>query len=135
MLKQYDFSFSAKGIENIWSDIAVKVHGAIMNIIPDNAAKEMHKNKYHPFSIFSIPSEDKKSIITRVSSLNENGNIIVNSAFRMNNIIIKGIGKIDIIQSDNIYEKELQVLLNEVGGRDFRLVFITPSVFKKNCRI
>lgn len=31
MLKQYDFAFSSKGIENVHSELAVKIHGMLMH--------------------------------------------------------------------------------------------------------
>lgn len=36
MLKQYDFTFSADGAEKVYSEMAVKIHGALMYLIPES---------------------------------------------------------------------------------------------------
>lgn len=130
MLKQYDFTFSANGAEKIYSEMAVKIHGALMYIIPDANSKKMHENKYHPFSIFCIPSENNRKIITRISSLNENGSIFVDTASKLDSILIKGMGTVKLMKNEEIFKGELSELVDNVKGRNFRIMFLTPSVFK-----
>ncbi len=130
MLKQYDFAFDSKGIENVYSEIAVKIHGLLMHAIPDADAKNMHKDKYHPFSLFCIPSEDGKKVITRISSLNESGNVIVDTASKLDKIKITGMGEVKITKKGSVLESELSELVAGMKWRKYRLEFLTPSVFK-----
>jgi hypothetical protein len=130
MLKQYDFAFSSHGAEKIYSDMAVKIHGVLMHSIPNESAEKMHEKKYHPFSIFCIPSEDNNNIITRVSSLDRSGDIIVETAAKLDSMIIKGMGEVRLIRNNEISGGDLSGLVEEIKGRKFRLIFLTPSVFK-----
>lgn len=130
MLKRYDFSFSSQGIGNVYSELAVKIHGVLMHSIPGEVAVKMHEKKYHPFSLFCVLSEDGSRIITRVSSLCEDADSIVETASRLDTIDIKGMGEVCIYSGGEIYEKSLSQLIDEVSGKRFRLMFMTPSVFK-----
>lgn len=130
MLKQYDFAFSSKGIENVHSELAVKIHGMLMYNVPDADAKRMHQNKYHPYSLYCVPAMDGRKIITRISSIHESSDIFVEKAAKLDAVNIKGMGIVKITEKGEIFESELSYLADRIKGRRFRLQFITPSVFK-----
>lgn len=130
MLKQYDFTMKIPKIEKVYSEIAVKVHGAFMYLIPEQDSQKLHEQKYHAFSIYCVPGEEKGTVLTRVSSLHENCEVLVNTASNLNFLIIKGAGKAEIIEKGELFSTSLKELLAQTSGRRYRLLFLTPSVFK-----
>ncbi len=106
MLKQYDFSFSSQGIGNVYSELAVKIHGVLMHSVPGEIAVKMHEKKYHPFSLFCVPSEDGSRIITRVTALCEDADSIVDTASSLDTIDIKGMGEVCICSGGKIYSSQ-----------------------------
>ena len=80
MLKQYKFSFYLPDPGAVRSEVAVKLHGMLMNVIPPADAERMHERKYHPFSICCTPAEDGHTMLARVSSLHESGDAVVEGA-------------------------------------------------------
>ena len=130
MLRQYDFTMKIPEIEKIYSEIAVKVHGALMYRIPQQDAKKLHEQKYHPFSVYCVPGENQNTVFTRVSSLHESCDIVVKTVSRLDSLIIKGAGKAEIIEKGEIFSTSLNTLVQRTKGRKYRLLFLTPSVFK-----
>ena len=121
---------SELGIEKVYSEIAVKVHGALMYCIPEQDSQKLHEQKYHPFSVYCVPAETKNTVLTRVSSLHESCDVIVKKASELDSLIIKGAGRAEIIQKNQIFNTSLETLVQRTKGRKYRLLFLTPSVFK-----
>ena len=130
MLSQYDFIMKIPGIENVYSEIAVKVHGALMHNIPEAAAKALHERKYHPFSIYCVPDKAPDTVMTRISSLEESCDILIDTAQKLPSLNIKGVGRAEILHQSEIFHISLEDLVQRTTGRKFRLMFVTPSVFK-----
>ena len=122
MLRQYDFTMKIPEIEKVYSEIAVKVHGAFMYHIPEQDARRLHEQKYHPFSVYCVPAAEKNTVQTRVSSLHESCDVVVNTA--------AGLDSAEIIQKGEIFSTSLEELLPRTSGRKYRLLFLTPSAFK-----
>ena len=130
MLKQYDFTMKIPEIEKVYSEIAVKVHGALMYCIPQQDAERLHERKYHPFSIYCVPADNYHTVQTRISSLHESCDVLPETASKLNFLIIKGAGKAEIIQKSELFSTSLNELVQRTKGRRYRLLFLTPSVFK-----
>lgn len=130
MLKQYDFTMKIPKIEKVYSEIAVKVHGALMYCIPQQDAERLHEQKYHAFSIYCIPADNYNTVQTRISSLHESCDVMPEMASKLNFLIIKGAGKAEIIQKSELFSTSLDELVQRTKGRRYRLLFLTPSVFK-----
>lgn len=130
MLKQHDFVFGSMGIENVHSEIAVKIQGMLMHIIPQEIAMQMHENKYHPYAIYCVPQDNGQKILTRVSSLDALGDIFIEAVSKLNYVYIQGMGKVKIIGRGETFTSDLSSIVRSLNGRRFRLAFITPSVFK-----
>ncbi|GEM_PF-592007 len=130
MLIQYDFSVRIPGIEHVYSEIAVKIHGALMYRIPQEKAQQLHEKKYHPFSLYCVPGEEKNIVLTRISSLHESCDIVPETASGLDSLLIKGAGKAEIIQKGELFRTSLPELMPRTNGRTYRLLFLTPSVFK-----
>ena len=131
MLKQLDIAFKAKDISNVQSELAVKIHGAVMHSIPQDKAELMHVPRYHPFSLFTVPYENDGIFVTRLSSLSKEADCILETVQQMESINIKGIHKpVSIIKTGNIITTDLDNIANSYDGRRYRLTFLTPSGFK-----
>ena len=130
MLKQYDFTMKIPKIEKVYSEITVKVHGALMYCIPQQDAERLHEQKYHAFSIYCIPADNYNTVQTRISSLHESCDVMPETASKLNFLIIKGAEKAEIIQKSELFSTSLKELLAQTSGRRYRLLFLTPSVFK-----
>lgn len=59
----------------IFSDLSVKIHGAIMNNIPKQYADKFHSGNYQPFSIYTIPAENGFKAV--VSALTDDAAVII----------------------------------------------------------
>ena len=128
MLKQYKFSFYLPNPGAVRSEVAVKLHGMLMNVIPPADAERMHERKYHPFSICCTPAEDGHTMLARVSSLHESGDAVVEGAHALRSVFIPGVGLQPVTPGESL-EGTLDDLAALVKPR-CRLQFLTPSSFK-----
>lgn len=130
MLKQYDFAFQSNELGKINSEFAVKIHGIIMHNMMQNDAQRLHISKYHPFSIYCVPSNEKNIVITRVSSLSKDGDSVINSAMKLKSVPLAGITPAKIIKYGELSSFEYNVISDCIRSNKLRLMFLTPSVFK-----
>lgn len=130
MLKQYDFVFRTPYLDEVQSEPAVKIHGILMHSIPHESAQKMHESKYHPFSVYCVPANDNQSVITRISSLAVDADILISAAVKQDKIKISGLKPADIIKRGEIIEADYRKIAENLEGKKFKLDFITPSVFK-----
>ncbi len=129
MLKQYDFSFGVPALDAVHSEVAVKLHGALMHSIPSADAERLHERKYHPFSLYCVPAEDGHTMLARVSSLHESGDAVVQGAKALRSLMIPGVGRLPVEAGDSL-EGTLEELTAAFDRRRCRLLFLTPSGFK-----
>ncbi len=129
MLKQYDFSFVVPDLDAVRSEVAVKLHGVLMHSIPSADAQRMHERKYHPFSLYCVPAQDGRTMLARVSSLHETGDILVRTAQELRTLFIPGVGQLPVTPGGSL-EGTLDELTAGFTRRRCRMLFLTPSGFK-----
>ena len=133
MLFQTDIYTKPANTENVYSDIAVKIHGAAMKAIPPDYSSKMHISAYHPFSIFTVPIEDRD--IIRISALCNDAKIIPDILSEKKSIRIYGMTK-----PLEFAEVEISEPINAINAGEYlskkgcRVTFITPAVIKTNGR-
>jgi len=130
MLKQYNFELKISNTDNIYSELAVKLHGALMSRLNEQDIRSLHENKYHPFSLYCVPAEESGIFLASVSSLHENGDMMISAAVGLDSVIIKGAGRAAVIRKGAVTANTLDELTRNINGRKFRLMFLTPSAFK-----
>ena len=129
MLYQADIFTEKCDFSEVYSDIAVKLHGASMKLIPTEYAEKLHQNEYHPFSIFAYPYDD--ALIIRVSALTDEAEQLVCAMTERNSFFIAGMKKplaaehIEIVPP--IHADDIESYIN---GNRLRISFVTPAMIK-----
>lgn len=131
MLYQTDIYTAAANTGNVFSDIAVKIHGAAMKAIPKEYAARMHEQVYHPFSIFTVPVEDR--FVIRVSALCDEARMIPDMLSTKKSIDIYGMSEplefTEVSGSEPISARDAGNYISEKGCR---ITFVTPAGIKTN---
>lgn len=131
MLYQTDIYTAAANTDNVYSDIAVKIHGAAMKAIPKEYSVKMHEKAYHPFSIFTVPLEE--GFIIRISALCDEAKIIPDLLAAKQSIVVYGMSEplklIEYEESEPIHAQDAKDYLSEKGCR---ITFLTPAGIKTN---
>lgn len=71
MLYHTDLVFSDSELDNLYSGLAVKLHGALMKLIPEDEAEILHNNSLQPFSLFTMHIPDENLVLARLSVLTD----------------------------------------------------------------
>lgn len=133
MLYHTDIMFEAEGLDKLYSDLAVKLHGAAMRLIPTELAEEFHQNSRQPFSLFCIRSEDGHSVMVRVSALTEKGELLAQALAAQETLTIYGLKKplhrIAVQRCEPISAEALFYSKPPVG---YRIKFLTPAIFRRS---
>ena len=133
MLRQYDFSFPLPDLTLVHSELAVKLHGALMHSIPADAAEQMHERNYHPFSLYCMPEKGGRTVLARISTLGTEGEPMLRAAQAMRTFFIPGVSKLPVTPGSSM-ETELTAMAERLCGERFRLMFLTPSCYKTGGR-
>lgn len=135
MLYQTDLYLAPFDDSDLYSDIAVKIHGAVMKAIPADYAAQLHRQQYHPFSIFAAAAPE--GYIVRVSALNGDAKVIVDAAENLKQIIVFGCNQnqpVPVLHHSSappVDAVELESLMPSAGCR---IDFVTPAVIKTGGR-
>ncbi|MCR4646758.1 MAG: CRISPR system precrRNA processing endoribonuclease RAMP protein Cas6 [Oscillospiraceae bacterium] len=130
MLRQYAFSFTIPDLEAVRSEVAVKLHGCLLHNVTSADAERFHQTGSHPFSLYCVPDADGHTITARISSLCEAGDVMIEAAMRLRTFPIPGVGRFPVTPGEQM-QTTLPALLETVQGRRFRMLFLTPSGFKR----
>lgn len=134
MIYQADFIAEKAGLSGIYSEIAVKLHGAAMGLVKREYAELLHTKDYHPFSIFTVPAEEY--IIIRVSALNDEARCIIDAFRRAGALKIYGIDKpFRVVPQSEAPPITADHAGELIGGRQCRLVFASPACFKSGGKV
>lgn len=116
--------------ERTMSDIGVKLHGAIMNIIPRDYAEELHHNKYQPFSLGCIYESDTR-LRVRIAALTDKAFAICRIAAEKKQLEIYG-AKPLIIERAEFFPPIFAAGAAELIPQDsFRILLHTPCMIKR----
>jgi CRISPR-associated endoribonuclease Cas6 len=129
MLNQTDIFTSDGDISDIKSDITVKIHGAVMALVKAEYAEKLHKQEYHPFSIFTLPRQG--GYLIRVSTLNDEAEQITSVLCKEKKLIIFGMSEpLEIVGYDKSTPISAETAGKYISQNICRLNFVTPAVIK-----
>lgn len=134
MLYQADFITDSIDTSGLYSDIGVKIHGAVMSLVKRSYAELLHVKGYHPFSIFTVPADDR--IIIRVSALNDEAQDLIDGFRRTETLTIYGLDKpIRITEYSEAPPISAAAAGELIFGGKCRMVFTSPAMFKSGGKI
>lgn len=133
MIYQTDIYTDNANISGVYSEMAVKIHGAVMKAIPQDYCKQMHSPSYHPFSIFVVPTDN--GFIIRTSALCDEAKVIPETLAQKKSIRIYGMKEpLKIVKSESAEPIKADYGYNYISEKGCSITFITPSVVKTKGR-
>lgn len=134
MIYQADFITDSVDTSGLYSDIGVKIHGAAMGAIKRSYAEFLHCKEYHPFSIFTVPADER--IIIRVSALNDEAHCVIEGFRRMETLTIYGLSEpIRIAEYSTAPPISAAAVGELITGDECRMAFVSPAMFKSGGKI
>ena len=117
----------------IMSDIAVKLHGALMHLIPSEYAERLHSGTAQPFSIFVLSADEEGAIMARISALCDEARLIGDALCAADELKIYGMRTpMRMLACQQAPPMSVDMLSDTLVGDAFRLSFLSPSMIKKN---
>ncbi len=115
------------------SDLCVKIHGAIMKLIPTEYADELHRNSLQPFSMYCLQNHNEDSITLHISAFSHKARIISDALLDCDKLNIYGLR--EPIKKTNCSSKEadIQKEADEIGN-NVRLSILTPAIYRSSGR-
>lgn len=133
MLYHTDIAYSADGLDELYSGLAVKIHGAVMRLIPTEFAAELHQNSLQPFSMFCMETPDKSLAMVRLSALTDDANLISRALEQHKEIVVYGLRKpLTQINCQHSEELSAEALYYSEVPNGYRISFITPAIFRRS---
>lgn len=133
MIYQADFITDSIDTSELYSNMGVKIHGAAMGLIKRDYARLLHSSDYHPFSIFTVPADDR--IIIRISALNKETHCIIEGFCKSETLTIYGVGEICIAKQSEAPPIDAAAAGEFIAGSNCRMVFASPAMFKSGGKI
>ena len=134
MLSQLDFTLQTGALDRVQSELAVKVHGALMHMLPEEVAAALHRQERHPYSLFLYPSDQSGLFLGRLTVLTDNLQILTDTAAKIRTLPVHGLIKPAVWK---VQEYRRGIRFSELsvnGGRQRTLRFLTPAVYKINSK-
>lgn len=133
MLYHTDIVYAAEGLDELYSELAVKIHGAVMRLIPTEYAAELHRNTLQPFSLFCMEASDRRCVMLRFSALTKKAQSIASALAQQEKLIIYGLKKPLLqIECQSTAPISADVLLGSEIPNGYRLQFLSPAVFRRS---
>ncbi len=133
MIFSTEITYSVPCLKDNISALGVKLHGAVMGLIPSGFADELHKNSVQPFSMYCLYDEKSEKAIVRVYALSDKARIINNALSDTDEIKIYGISS--PIKKINSVSREIDI--NEEADKikdKVRLNILTPAIYRSGGR-
>lgn len=130
MLNRINIYITKPDLKALSSDAAIKIHGFLMKIIPNEYAAELHLESVRPFSLYTI--EDGDELMIRLSTLDERAETLIGALGSVDAIRLRGVGGLKV---KNVYRYPEISLEELVAGFDFdkvKLSLLTPAIYKAN---
>lgn len=131
MLYQTDLCFAPCESLAMQSELAVKIHGAAMKGISPLYAAKMHTNEYHPFSIFTVETEEGMTV--RISALCDEASTIPEALSKHPSIRIytqQGACNLPIQMQNNAAPLTAEQLAVHIPENGCRLHFASPAMIR-----
>lgn len=129
MLHQLDIYLENADLSEVYSELAIKIHGFLMCKIDKVFAGKLHEQGVNPFSIFAVPSAG--GFIVRLSALTDEALQLIDVLEKERRIIVKGAQEpLKIIKAErapSIGFDEIQQLFHK---RKYKITFVTPAMYK-----
>lgn len=133
MIYKTEITYSGAERKAALSDIAVKIHGAVMGLIPTEYAGELHRNSLQPFSLCCTSEEGSNNIILRISALNSEARVINSALTGCDEIKIYGINEPIKRLSYTSSEIDIGAQAAKTGDK-VRLSILTPAIYRSGGR-
>lgn len=129
MLNRVDLYSYFNSSDMIFSELAVKIQGAIMKSISTEYAEKLHISGYHPYSVYVFPYGC--GFVIRVSSLNSEAEEIIHRIYSVSEIKLYGADESMIITDKKPYDPvSADSLDTRLSGKGCRIEFLTPAMVK-----
>lgn len=117
----------SENLDDIHSDLGVKIHGYIMSIIDSDYAEKLHTEALNPFSINVV--RDGSELILTINALADEAMQIINALKAVDKIIVKGAPALKVLD----YSIENPVGYNDYVDniKKYQFNIITPALCKK----
>lgn len=133
MLYHTDIVYSIEGLENLFSDLGVKLHGVVMKQIPTEYAEQLHRNEYQPFSLFCIENASENTVMLRMSALTDEAELICRTLSSQEYVTVYGLKKpLQRIAFQHSEPIPAEAILGAIVPKGYRVDFISPAVFRRS---
>lgn len=132
MIKQLHFSIQGQPECRLDSELSVKLHGYLMNRIPQELAAAYHSNALRPYALYLCPAASDGTQIGLLSILREDAAVIAEELTAAKHIPIGGMKtplRCTVQESEQYYLRDVVQVLT---GNRLRLRFLSPAVYKLN---
>lgn len=135
MIYSTDIIYSIKNTTGLMSNISVKLHGALMGLIPHEYAEELHKGALQPFSLCAVSDDEHSMITARISALNDKASVICEALCNESEITVYGLPHpLKMVSYHKRGAESVETLSLALQGESYRIEFLTPAMIKKNGR-
>ena len=127
MMQRMVIRLRSENLDDIHSDLGVKIHGYIMSIIDSDYAEKLHTEALNPFSINVV--RDGSELILTINALADEAMQIINALKAVDKIIVKGAPALKVLD----YSIENPVGYNDYVDniKKYQFNIITPALCKK----
>lgn len=133
MLYHTDIVYSIEGSENLYSDLGVKFHGAVMKLIPTEYAELLHRNVHQPFSLFCIENMAENTVMLRLSALTDEAELICRALSSQESVTIYGLKKpLERVAFQHSGPLPAEAIMGAAAPKGYRVEFISPAVFRRS---
>lgn len=131
MLDQLDLYLTGADVSNLYSDLAVKLHGFIMSQLPSKYVAWLHRQTLNPFSLFAFDGGEGKGFVMRLSSLNVEALRILDAMQVVKEIKICGLEKPLVVErTHRAAALAIQRVHRALPEGRYTLHILTPAAYK-----
>lgn len=130
MLYRAEIVYHYAGNTSLDSDLAIKIHGAVMHFIPSAIAKKLHLPQYHSLAMYCL-SDNVGNVTLYISALDAESSSVIAKLITLPSIQIYG-STVPLIQVKTKVKpaSSLDALTKVLRNREVKLIFATPTVYK-----
>ncbi len=133
MLYHTDIVYSIEGSDNLYSDLGVKLHGAVMKLIPTEYAALLHRNEHQPFSLFCIENASENTVMLRLSALTDEAELICRALSSQEHVTIYGLkNPLERMAIQHSEPLPAEAIIGAAVPRGYRVEFMSPAVFRRS---
>ncbi len=133
MLYHTDIVYSIEGLKNLYSDLGVKLHGAVMKLIPTEYAEQLHRNEHQPFSLFCIENRVENTVMLRLSALTDEAELICRALSSQEYVTIYGLNKpLERVAFQHSEPIPGEAVWGAAVPKGYKVDFISPAVFRRS---